>query len=134
MKRLTVILFLLLCSLSVGLAAEVDLEWAPSPEPETVGYHVHWGTTSRGANISLDVFSYDNVETATSAAYTVNGVTENGTTYFSVTAFGEIFEPDFVVFESPFSNEAKVTYKHLGAPAGLQVTKVQGTQKHFYFP
>ena len=76
-------------------AGQVVLEWDFNSEPEISGYIIHWGATSRNYSESVDVGNQNR--------YTLSGLNDGSSYYFSVTAY------DWLGNESGYSNEAYAT-------------------------
>ena len=73
-------------------AGQANLTWDASTQPEVAGYMVRYGPTSGNYSTAIDVGKVN--------AYTVTGLMEGNTYYFSLTAY------DVGREESPASNEA----------------------------
>ena len=71
------------------------LEWDFNSEPEISGYMIHWGVASRTYTESVDVGNQNR--------YTLSGLSDGSTYYFSITAY------DGLGNESSYSNEAFAT-------------------------
>src|SRR3989441_5260872 len=82
-----------LCSLAPALssAAQVTLAWDPNTETDLAGYKLYYGTSSGSYPSSVDVGNL--------TSYTLSGLLEGRTYYFTATAY------DLNVNESGFSNE-----------------------------
>ena len=74
-------------------SAQVTLAWDPNPEPDIVGYRVHYGPASGSYRVHLDA--------GLNTTYTVANLPDGGTYFFSVTAY------DSSGNESGFSNEVR---------------------------
>ena len=74
------------------MAGQVVLECDFNSEPEISGYIIHWGVASRNYSESVDVGNQNR--------YTLSGLNDGSTYYFSVTAY------DWLGNESSYSNEA----------------------------
>lgn len=87
-----VLLILIQCSAHAVVPQAATLTWLPSSDPNTVGYHVYYGTASH---------SYSTVVAAgNSTVVTIPGLSSGTTYYFAVTAYDDAGN------ESDFSNEA----------------------------
>jgi len=96
--------FLLLALSSLTLAASsVTLAWDPNPEPDIVGYRLHYG-------ISSGQFT-GTIEAGNTTTATVTNLTAGSTWFFVVTAFNN------AGFESPHSNEVSFTVPVTPPPA-----------------
>ena len=73
------------------MAGQVVLEWDINSDPDIDGYVVYWGTASRHYSESVDVGNHN--------SYTLSGLNDESTYYFSVTAY------DWTGNESSYSNE-----------------------------
>jgi hypothetical protein len=85
------LLLLLFCPVRNVHAGQVTLEWDPVTHPDLAGYMVHYGTFSGEYDEWLDVGNYTSV--------TIEGLEEDVTYYFAVTAYSIYSE------ESEYSNE-----------------------------
>jgi len=98
-----IFLILFLCILTpsgvglvqTALAAQVALQWDPNGESDLAGYKVYFGTTSRAQTDSIDV--------GNATTYTVMGLLEGTTYFFTATAYNKNF------LESGYSNEVSAT-------------------------
>jgi hypothetical protein len=79
------LIWLGLCSAALGnyfallQAQQVTLGWSASPDPTVVGYYLYYGTTSG---------IYDNkIDVGTNTTYTVSGLVEGSTNYFTATSY-----------------------------------------------
>jgi hypothetical protein len=79
------------CSVRIVNAGQITLEWDPVTHPDLAGYMVYYGTFSEDYDESIDVGNYTSV--------TIEGLEEDVTYYFSVTAYSANGE------ESEYSNE-----------------------------
>src|SRR5678815_978790 len=93
-------LFFSLTSNSI-MAGSVSLQWAQNPEPDVIGYRVHYGSSS--GNYS------EEVEVGNTTAMTVQNLA-NGTYFFVVTAYNT------VMMESQASNEVSATVSTSPSP------------------
>jgi PKD repeat protein len=73
------------------LGATFLLQWDPNPEPDIAGYKVHWGTSPRVYQKSMDVGAV--------TSYELSGLDDGVTYYFAVTAY------NVAGLESDYSNE-----------------------------
>jgi hypothetical protein len=80
-----------------SMAGEVTLEWDLNTEPDIAGYVVYWGTTSRNYSDSVDAGNQN--------LYTVSGLEDGRTYYFTVTAY------DGDENESDYSNEVHIVVR-----------------------
>jgi hypothetical protein len=85
------LLLLLFCLVRIVHAGQVTLEWDPVRHPDVAGYMVYYGTFSGDYDESVDVGNWTSV--------TIEGLEEDETYYFSVTAYSVNGE------ESEYSNE-----------------------------
>lgn len=94
-------------------AADVLLQWDPSPSPEVAGYRIYYGVASG---------TYTNaVAVGTITTATISGLVIGTKYYFAATAF------DGVGNESEFSNEASFTpgsSSTPGPPNNLRVMEI----------
>ena len=88
------------------------LSWKANSEPDLAGYKVHYGTSSRTYETSIDV--------GKKTTYTVTGLTA-GTYYFTVTAF------DTAGNETEFSNEVTKTVTGGADTTPLVLSSIQAT-------
>ena len=103
-KCLPFLLFgIFLSNAQFGNAADVLLQWDPSPSPEVAGYRIYYGVTSGAYTNAVSV---EEVTTAT-----ISGLVTGTTYYFAATAF------DAAGSECAFSNEASLTVGNSTAPA-----------------
>ena len=86
-----------------SMAGEVTLEWDLNSEPDVAGYIMYWGTTSRSYSDSVDVGNQN--------SYTVSGLEDGRTYYFTVTAY------DGVGNESAYSNEVHMVVQTIDSDA-----------------
>jgi hypothetical protein len=92
--RVSYILLALLASLAGAKAANVSLAWNQSPDTNTVGYNIYYGTVSG---------NYTNkVAIGNVSAITISNLTAGTTYYFVATAF------DANGNQSVYSNEATI--------------------------
>ena len=85
-------------------AAQTTLAWDRSQDPDVVGYRVHYGTTSKTYNKTVDV---GNTTTAT-----VTDLTTGSGYYFAVTAYNSVqleSLPSIEVFKSTATEQAGAT-------------------------
>src|ERR1051325_10824346 len=93
-SALLIVVLILINSLSV-FAGSVTLSWAPSSDPNVVGYKIYYGAVSG---------TYTNViDTGSSTTVTINGLVNGVTYYFAATAY------NILGLESDFSNETSYT-------------------------
>ena len=85
------LLLVFFCSVRIVNAGRITLEWDPVPHPDLAGYMVYYGTFSDDYDESVDVGNWTSV--------TIEGLEEDVTYYFSVTAYSVYGE------ESEYSNE-----------------------------
>ena len=85
------LLLVFFCSVRIVNAGRITLEWDPVTHPDLAGYVVYYGTFSEYYDESIDVGNYTSV--------TIEGLEEDVTYYFSVTAYSVSGE------ESTYSNE-----------------------------
>src|SRR5580700_2024354 len=71
--------FLIFCASAVS-AADISLEWNPSPSTNVAGYMLHYGVISGEYTSSQDA--------GTNTEITVSGFTPGQTYYFVVNAYG----------------------------------------------
>lgn len=96
---------------NASASASVTLSWDPSPSPQTVGYHVYYGTASR---------NYTSMVDAGAATRTVlAGLMPGMTYYLAVTAY------DVSGLESEFSDEIAFTAPSAGANLALNLVNPQ---------
>ena len=105
-----VILLILPC---IVFASSVMLTWKASPEPDIAGYWVYYGTSSRVYGPPIPV---GNV-----TSYTVSGLEEGMTYYFTVTAV------DTSGNESGYSVEITVTIKSIPPTIAITSPTTAGT-------
>ena len=79
----------------ITYASTVTLAWDQNPESDLAGYNIHYGTSSRNYDYSVD--------TGNSPSCTISGLQEGTTYYFAVTAY------DSQANESDFSEEIAYT-------------------------
>jgi hypothetical protein len=82
------------CSVRIVHAGQTTLEWDPVTHPDLAGYMVYYGTYRGDYDESVDVGNWTSV--------TIEGLEEDVTYYFSVTAYSANGE------ESEYSNEVCV--------------------------
>jgi hypothetical protein len=87
----TALLILFFSSVPIVNAGRITLEWDPVTHPDLAGYMVYYGTFSEDYDESVDVGNWTSV--------TIEGLEEDVTYYFSVTAYSADGE------ESEYSNE-----------------------------
>jgi hypothetical protein len=85
------LLLVFFCSVRIVNAGRITLEWDPVTHPDLAGYMVYYGTFSEDYDESVDVGNWTSV--------TIEGLEEDVTYYFSVTAYSGYGE------ESEYSNE-----------------------------
>ena len=85
------LLLVFFCSVRIVNAGRITLEWDPVTHPDLAGYMVYYGTLSDDYDESVDVGNWTSV--------TIEGLEEDVTYYFSVTAYSVSGE------ESEYSNE-----------------------------
>ena len=85
------LLLVFFCSVQIVNAGRITLEWDPVTHPDLAGYMVYYGTVSEDYDESVDVGNWTSV--------TLEGLEEDVTYYFSVTAYSVYGE------ESEYSNE-----------------------------
>jgi hypothetical protein len=85
------LLILFFSSVRIVNAGRITLEWDPVTHPDLAGYMVYYGTFSEDYDESVDVGNWTSV--------TIEGLEEDVTYYFSVTAYSADGE------ESEYSNE-----------------------------
>lgn len=85
------LLLVFFCSVRIVNAGRITLEWDPVTHPDLAGYMVYYGTFSEDYDESVDVGNWTSV--------TIEGLEEDVTYYFSVSAYGVNGE------ESEYSNE-----------------------------
>lgn len=73
------LLLVFFCSVRIVNAGQITLEWDPVPHPDLAGYMVYYGTFSDDYDESVDVGNWTSV--------TIEGLEEDVTYYFSVTAY-----------------------------------------------
>jgi hypothetical protein len=73
------LLLVLFCTVRIIHAGRITLEWDPVPHPDLAGYMVYYGTFSGDYDESVDVGNWTSV--------TIEGLEEDETYYFSVTAY-----------------------------------------------
>ena len=88
-----------------ALAGEASLNWDPNVESDLAGYYVYHGTASGSYGAPMDA--------GVATTYTVTGLTDGVTYYFSVTA------RDVAGNESGYSNEVSKTIGG-GAPGAIR--------------
>ncbi len=86
---------------AVAPGADITLEWDPNTQPQLQGYKLHYGTSSRVYNTTIDVRNV--------TRYTVPGL-PSGTYYFAVSAYGINGE------QSGYSNEVTAVVPDTQAP------------------
>jgi hypothetical protein len=85
------LLLVFFCSVQIVNAGRITLEWDPVTHSDLAGYMVYYGTFSEDYDESVDVGNWTSV--------TIEGLEEDVTYYFSVTAYSAYGE------ESEYSNE-----------------------------
>lgn len=102
--------FILLAGAKDALAGRAALSWtAPttnsdnSPLTDLGGYKIYWGTSARTGNSAPGGYSGTPITAGNVTSYTVDNISDTGTTYFSVVAY------DTSNNESTFSNEGHKT-------------------------
>ncbi len=85
------LLLVFFCSVRIVNAGRITLEWDPVTHPDLAGYMVYYGTFGGDYDESVDVGNWTSV--------TIEGLEEDVTYYFSVTAYSAYGE------ESEYSNE-----------------------------
>lgn len=85
------LLLVFFCSVQIVNAGRITLEWDQVTHPDLAGYMVYYGTFSEDYDESVDVGNWTSV--------TIEGLEEDVTYYFSVTAYSVYGE------ESEYSNE-----------------------------
>ena len=85
------LLLVFFCSVRIVNAGRITLEWDPVTHPDLAGYMVYYGTYGGDYDESVDVGNWTSV--------TIEGLEEDVTYYFSVTAYSVSGE------ESEYSNE-----------------------------
>ena len=85
------LLLVFFCSVRIVNAGRITLEWDQVTHPDLAGYMVYYGTFSEDYDESVDVGNWTSV--------TIEGLEEDVTYYFSVTAYSVYGE------ESEYSNE-----------------------------
>jgi hypothetical protein len=113
---ITLMVIFLFCSNGVH-AAQVHLEWSPSPSYLVEGYRVHWGTSSKNYT--------QNIDTGLVTHTYIYDLDEDTRYYFAVTAYSDDLESDF-------SNEVSAIS---GVPITEHITGTGGcvlnTNAHF---
>jgi hypothetical protein len=83
-----------------AFAATAKLNWQANTESDLAGYKVYWGTTARTGTSAPGGYA-NSQDVGNVTEYTINNISNTGTTYFSITA------KDASTNESGFSNEVK---------------------------
>jgi hypothetical protein len=100
--RCSFLLLFAIISFSAVHAADVNLQWDPSSEPNVVGYRMHYGSASR---------NYDQImEVGNCTSCVVRGLEQGLTYYFAVTAVNSESQ------ESGFSNEVRAALSTTNQP------------------
>ena len=91
----------ILCLVTTVQAAQVELQWDPSPDP-VAGYVIYYGSSSKGNAQHPDDFTYEFsevIENPDATSVTLEALPDGEMYYFAATAFDSDGE------ESDFSNE-----------------------------
>jgi hypothetical protein len=99
----------------------VTLAWNANTEPDLAGYHVYYGTVSRGTKTDPNNFFYEDCMRAIPKArttITIDKIAPGQTFYFGVTAY------DTAGNESSFSNEVSMTGAVVRGQGDLRITEL----------
>ncbi len=103
-KWVLIIFTFFICFQNSVYAADVKLRWDANTESDLAGYNIYYGTESETYGPPIEI-TFDEIDRQY-PEYTVPGLEEGETYYFSVTAF------DTEDLEGAFSNEESTTIPH----------------------